>query len=192
MVQEHHRTLGPFPFVVGGLSYIPVAGVLFGAVAVLWGTATRKAGGKDLAAVGAGGIAFTAVCCAFFLYLSAAQVKEAEAPLARQTITSLMYAIEFHKTQTGMYPEDLHTLSASLPEYQRAILFDPMKRQTENGVRAFHYELINESHYVLLGVGTDDEPHTGDDIVPDVKLQHGGGVGLMIEMNDDVADRRER
>jgi hypothetical protein len=191
MVQEHHRTLGAFPYVVGGLSYIPVAGVLFGAVAVLWGTATRKAGGKGLAIVGAGGIAFTAVCCASFLYFSAAQVKEAEASLAKQTITSLMYAIEFHKTQTGMYPEDLHTLSDLLPEYQRAIMFDPMTRQTENGVRAFHYELINESHYVLLGVGADDEPYTGDDIVPDVKLQNGSGMGLMIEMND-VGDRRER
>jgi hypothetical protein len=131
------------------------------------------------------------VCCASFLYFSAAQVKEAEASLAKQTITSLMYAIEFHKTQTGMYPEDLHTLSDLLPEYQRAIMFDPMTRQTENGVRAFHYELINESHYVLLGVGADDEPYTGDDIVPDVKLQNGSGMGLMIEMND-VGDRRER
>lgn len=191
MLQDHHRTLGALPYVVGGLSYIPVAGVLFGAVAVLWGTATRKTGGKELAIVGAGGIAFTAVCCAAAFYIGTAQLRQAEAPRAKQMVTSLMYAIEFYRTQTGEYPTDLHTLRQLLPEDQRDIMFDPMGQQSGGGARAFHYELVHEKHYVLLGVGPDDEPFTDDDVVPDVKLQQGSAVGLVTETND-PGDRRER
>ena len=41
--------LGAAPFVVGGLSFIPLIGVLFGVIAVLWGLFTKKNGGKTQA-----------------------------------------------------------------------------------------------------------------------------------------------
>ncbi|RYG97371.1 MAG: hypothetical protein EON58_09920 [Alphaproteobacteria bacterium] len=53
--------LGTFPRVIGGMSYIPLLGVPFGIIAIIWGLVTKKLGGKRLAAIGAGGIAVTVV-----------------------------------------------------------------------------------------------------------------------------------
>ena len=45
-------------FVVAGLSFIPVLGVVFGVAAIVWGLSPRTKGGRVRAAVGAAGIAF--------------------------------------------------------------------------------------------------------------------------------------
>ncbi len=34
---------GPLPYVIAGISYIPLLGVLFGIVAIIWGLTTSKA-----------------------------------------------------------------------------------------------------------------------------------------------------
>jgi hypothetical protein len=53
--------LGAFAYVLGGLSFIPAIGVVFGASAITWGLVTRKKGGRRLAWIGAAGIACTVV-----------------------------------------------------------------------------------------------------------------------------------
>ena len=50
---------GTFPFVAGGISFIALIGILFGSIAIIWGLAARKSGGKRQAAVGAAGIGVT-------------------------------------------------------------------------------------------------------------------------------------
>ena len=55
------KSLGTFPFVLGGLSFIPLIGVLFGLLAIGWGLINRRRGGKKIALIGAGGIAFTII-----------------------------------------------------------------------------------------------------------------------------------
>jgi hypothetical protein len=40
--------LGTFPFVVGGLSFIPLVGVLFGVTSIAWGLLSKRRGGKTL------------------------------------------------------------------------------------------------------------------------------------------------
>ena len=47
------KKLGTFPFVIGGMSFIPLIGVVFGMIAIIWGFFTKKLGGKKLAIVGA-------------------------------------------------------------------------------------------------------------------------------------------
>lgn len=53
---DSSEKLGTFPYVIGGMSFIPLIGILFGFVAIVWGLVTKKQGGKRLAAIGAGGI----------------------------------------------------------------------------------------------------------------------------------------
>ena len=46
-MSEEVKKLGAFPYVIGGgLSYIPLIGLFFGVVSIIWGLATDKKGGK--------------------------------------------------------------------------------------------------------------------------------------------------
>lgn len=47
--------------------------------------------------------------------------------------------------------------------------------------RYYHYELINDEHYYLLGVGADGQPFTADDILPRVEIGAQSRVGLVIK-----------
>ena len=53
---KQKEKLGVFPYVVGGISYIPLIGVPIGIITIIYGLITRKRGGKILALIGAGGI----------------------------------------------------------------------------------------------------------------------------------------
>ena len=44
--------MGYLSYVIGGCSYIPLLGVLFGLVVIVWGIIRRKEGGYKLIAVG--------------------------------------------------------------------------------------------------------------------------------------------
>ena len=63
-----HRQLVAFPFVLVGLSFIPLLGVLFGLITIGWGLSTNKRGGKKLALVGASGIGFTVIFYGLFSF----------------------------------------------------------------------------------------------------------------------------
>ncbi|MGO9446630.1 MAG: hypothetical protein ACLPXB_17930, partial [Thiobacillaceae bacterium] len=111
--------LGTFPFVIGGMSFVPLVGVLFGIIAIVWGLVTKKLGGKRLAAIGAGGIGFTIVIYGALFYFGFAQrggvYDDLRTKLAQTTINSLVQSIEFYKLQHGRYPESLKALQDSLP-----------------------------------------------------------------------------
>jgi hypothetical protein len=61
-VRDDHD-LGTFPFVLGGMSFIPLVGVLFGLIAITWGLITWRSGGRKLAILSVCGIA-----CSVILY----------------------------------------------------------------------------------------------------------------------------
>jgi len=96
------------------------------------------------------------------------------------TITSLVQAIEFYKVQNGQYPESLEELRKSLPENSMVFIFDPTDAQIGGEPRYYHYELQDESHYYLLGVGPDEKPYTSDDVLPNIEVKEDGGIGLLI------------
>jgi hypothetical protein len=175
--------LGAFPYVIAGLSYIPLIGVIFGLVAIVWGFATKKGGGRKLAFIGGGGIMFTVVLYSAFFYVGFFQrggvYDDLRSQLAQSTITSLVQAIEFHKVQHGRYPETLEVLRQSLPENSTVFVFDPTDVKFGGQPRYFHYELVGTDHYFLLGVGPDGAPFTDDDIVPEVDVQQSSSIGLL-------------
>lgn len=167
------------------MSFIPILGVIFGIVAMIWGLATKKTGGKTVASIGAAGIVLTAAWYLAFSQVSSSKVTNvaddtAQVLQARHTITTLAYAIEFYKAQTGEYPANLDTLSYSMPPAQALILIDPMIARSDPN-RFFHYELVDAEHYVLLGKGADDQPFTSDDILPEVAVKPKSDVGLLLE-----------
>jgi len=176
--------LGAFPFVIGGISFIPLIGIFFGIIAIIWGLATKKSGGKKLAITGGCGIAFTVILYSSLFYFGFVQrggaYDDLRGKLAETTLTSLVQAIEFYKTQNGHYPDSLATLHASLPKNSIVFVFDPTHVEVENDQRYYHYELQGESNYYLLSVGLDGQPYTTDDLLPNIEIQSNSGIGLLI------------
>lgn len=183
-MNEEQEKLGAFPYVVGGMSFIPGVGVIFGTIAIIWGLVTNKLGGKKLAIIGTCGIGFSALLYGSLLYFGFVQrggiYDDLRAQLSKNTITSLVRAIEMYETQNGQYPESLEVLRKSLPEDSTVFVHDPAHMQMGGGSRYYHYELKNQSHYYLLGVGPDEKPYTSDDILPDIQIKENEGIGLLI------------
>jgi hypothetical protein len=171
-MSEQEEEVGAIAYVVAGLSYIPVIGILFGLVAVIWGLVTNKSGGRKLALIGGGGIVFTVVLYSALFHYGFSQrsgvFDNLRTKLAETTITSLVQSIEFYKVQHGAYPDSLETLRKSLPENSPVFIFDPTAVHTGGQPRLYYYELIDADHYYLLGVGPDGRPFTSDDILPQV------------------------
>ena len=187
MTEEQHDKLGVFPYVIGGLSYIPGLGVLFGAIAIIWGLVTKKLGGKKLALIGTGGIAFTVVLYSALFYFGFVQrggiYDQLRTELAETHITSLVKAIEFYKIQNGKYPESIEAFVDSLSEgsMESLLVVDPTYVHIDDEPRYFYYELLDDDHYYLLGIGSDGQPFTDDDILPNVEEMSGSKVGLLIK-----------
>jgi len=171
------------------LSFIPLIGVLFGVAAIVWGLATKKLGGKKLAAIGAGGIALTFVVYGALFYFGFEQrggvYDDLRAKLAQTSVNSLVPAVEFYKIQNGKYPESLEALQKSLPKDNFVSVFDP----TATGLGAqptyFFYERVGDDHYYLRGLGADGKPFTTDDIVPKIPPAAGSKLGLLTERRAD-------
>ena len=176
--------LGKLPYVLGGMSFIPMFGMIFGIITIVWGLATKKLGGKRLAAIGAGGILFTIILYGALFYFGFMQrggiYDDLRTKLAQTTLNSLVQSIEFYKVQQGKYPESLKVLQESLPRDSFAPVFDPTNVKLGNP-RYFYYERVGEDNYHLLGVGADGQPFTSDDIVPQLSLTPNSKVGLLLQ-----------
>ncbi len=182
-MNEERAKLGASPYVVAGLAYIPLIGVVFGVVALVWGFATKKRGGRRLAAIGAGGITFTVTLYGALFYFGVGQrggvYDELRSKLAATTLTSLVNAIEVYKLQTGRYPDSLEMLRQSLPEDSPITVFDPTDVRMDGKARQFYCEVLDAGHYYLRSVGRDGQPFTPDDILPVVEVKPGSKLGLL-------------
>lgn len=176
--------LGVFPFVLGGMSFMPLIGLPFGFIAILWGVFTRKAGGGKLAIVGACGIATTIVLYSSLFFFGFVQrggiYDDLRVKLSETTLTSTVQAIEFYRVQHGQYPVSLEVLQQSLPPGSMVFVIDPTNVDAGRS-RYYHYELIDGEHYYLLGVGPDGQPFTDDDVLPDIELIPGSAAGLLVK-----------
>ena len=186
-MNEEQEKLGTFPYVIGGVSFIPGIGIIFGIIAVIWGLVTKKIGGKKLAIIGACGIGFSIILYGSLFYFGFVQkggvYDDLRAQLSKSTITSLVQAIEFYKTQSGQYPESLEALRKSLPENSMVFVYDPTHVQMGGEPRYYHYELKDDAHYYLLGVGPDEKPYTNDDVLPNIEIKKNSSIGLLIHEN---------
>lgn len=183
-MSNKNEKLGALPFVLGGLSFIPLIGIVFGIIAIIWGLVTKKTGGRKLAVIGAGGIAFTITIYSSLYYFGFEKrgglYDELRAKLAKTQVTSLVTAIEFYKANNGNYPPTLGVLEKSLSENSLVSVYDPSDVSVSGSSKYFYYKLLSSGKYHLLGLGIDGKPFTKDDIVPDVKLGKDSKIGIQL------------
>lgn len=184
---------GALPYVIAGISYIPLLGVLFGIVAVIWGLTTSKARGGVVAAIGAGGIAFTVLIYGSLFYFGfqkrGGAYDEMRVQMSQSTLNSLVPSVEFYKVQYGSYPASLADLQKSLPKGGFVTTFDMSSAAFAEQPKPFFYKLADSDHYYLRGVGADGKPFTADDVLPKIPVVPGSKMGLLTCAPDAKCER---
>lgn len=177
------KPLGCLPYAIGGASFIPLVGVLFGLIAIVWGIAR---GAWQLIVLGACGILFTIVIYSALFYFGFVYrggiFDELRSQLAVTMLNDAIKEIEFYKVQHGQYPTNLSELDPK-NQTQMPKTFDPTiidfgaKRD-----RHFFYQLdASGSFYFLRSVGPDGIPFTADDIVPTIPEDERSNTGLRLQ-----------
>jgi hypothetical protein len=178
------ESIGAFAYVIGGLAFIPLVGVLFGIAAIVMGLASEKSGRKLVVALGGAGIGLTVVLYGSLFYFAFGQrggvYDELRAQMSQTSLNSLVPVVEFYKIQNGHYPESLDELQKSLPKNGFTSIYD-FGSSFGNTPRKFYYELSDADHYYLRAVGPDGEPFTNDDLVPQIAFTPGSKIGLLLE-----------
>ncbi len=183
MSNENHR-LGPLPFAIGGLSFLPFVGVMFGVGAVVWGLLTRKAGGRRLAEIGVAGAVFAAMTSAGAYYVGFVRrggvYDRLRVAVAQGHLNALVGEIEQYKAKTGSYPASLCDLNTVLPSDLRVSTGDPTDLKPRKLRRHFSYERVGTYHYDLRSAGFDGQLFTGDDVLPQVDPASSTRLGLLL------------
>jgi hypothetical protein len=178
--------LGCLPFVIGGLSFVPLFGVLFGLVAIVWGLVARKRGGGKLALIGAAGIAFSVLLYGGLFYFGFVQrgglYDDLRAKMAQSNLNALVTSIEFYKLGHGEYPDTLDTLKASLKKdsIEAIYVFDPRVSALGQAGQFFYYKRVDAEHYYLRGVVAEGKPVSPGALVPEVTVTS-GKIGLLTD-----------
>ena len=184
---DQPETVGTLPTVIAALSFIPLLGVFFGVIAILWGLITRKAKRLRLILLGVGGILFTVLIYGSLFYFGFVQrggiYDQLRGDLAKQNLTELVRVIEMYKLQHGSYPRSLRSInqSRSRSTEPSVMITDVSSMRLGNTPREYYYELIDRDHYYLLGLGEDGRPFTADDLLPKLKTTAHSKVGLVIK-----------
>ena len=165
-IAQPRESAGCLAYVIGGMSFIPLIGVLFGIIAILWGF---KAKHSKLKFVGTAGILFTVILYGSIGYFGFVQedgvYDELRASMAKTQLTSAVQAIEFYKVQNGSYPESLEALQKSLPENSMVFLNDATQVNA-NEMKLYYYKVIDENSYHIRSYGRDGLINTADDVLP--------------------------
>jgi hypothetical protein len=176
------KSIGRSPYVIGGLSFIPLIGVPFGIIAIIIGFVYYNKGGKSLIVVGVGGILFTVMLFGgTYFAFKEGKFNEVRIKMAKMQLTSLVENIEFYKLLNGNYPQSLEALKISMPKEKPIFFYDSTQFNLTDRKRKnyFYYELITDGKaYYLLGIGPDKKPFTEDDILPEVEMSKLNNIGL--------------
>jgi hypothetical protein len=178
MSEREKKSIGAGGFVLGGLSFIPLIGVLFGIGAIVLGLASSRKGAKVVALLGALGIAFTIVLYGSLFYFGFVQrggvYDGLRAQLTQRIVTDTVPMVEMYRIQHDRYPETLDELQAGRPANQPAFV-------TDGAGKPLYYERVGEDHYYLRGVGPDGQAFTADDVVPVVDPATADKLGLLTQ-----------
>ena len=166
-------------YAFGCASFVPLLGVIVGIIAIAIGMTSRRKGGRLLALLGAGGIAFSVLLYGGLFYFGFVQrggvYDGLRAQLAQSTLDGLVPQIEFYRMEHGTYPASLQDLRRAAHGQSLVMIFDPSSIMP----RPFYYQRVGTDHYYLRGVGPDGKPFTADDLVPSVDVPPGRGIGLL-------------
>ena len=184
-LDEPKRGAGWLPYVLAGLSFIPLVGIPFGLIVIVWGLLTRRRGGLKLTALGSAGIATTDIAYGalfyFGFYHRGGIFDELRSKMARGLLTDLVREVEYFKIQHGRYPAVLQELKPEAGRERFISIYDPNIVGLQVPQRPFYYELQPDgAHYYLLSVGSDGRPFTADDVLPDIPEGERSRIGLLV------------
>lgn len=172
MIASDTQRLRRLPYAIGGLSFAPFVGFIFGSVAVVWGLALWKTTGKRLVVIGLVGM-----LCSFALQAGLYRFgfigrdgipAPARDPLAQGALNALVPQLEAYKKQHGRYPKSLITLAKAAGVNDHVLIYDPTFAPGPGQQRRlFHYRRLKNGGYFLLGLGADGKPYTADDLLPE-------------------------
>lgn len=178
------QRLRRLPYAIGGLSFAPFVGFIFGSVAVVWGLALWKTTGKRLIVIGLVGMVFsfalqTGLYRFGFIGRDGIPAPARDA-LAQGALNALVPQIEAYKAKHGRYPKTLAALTRADAANDHVLIYDPTFAPSSGQARrTFHYRPAkSRMAYYLLGVGTDGVPYTADDVLPNPPS---GPTGLKIK-----------
>src|SRR5665213_632565 len=127
------KSVGCLAYAIGGASFIPVFGLVFGIIAIVWGVARQV---RSLIILGAGGILFTIVLYSALFYFGFHQrggiYDKLRSQMATNMLNSAIKEVEYYKIQHGHYPNSLRDLDTKGPN--NLSLYDPtsMERKGTN------------------------------------------------------------
>ncbi|WP_136809924.1 type II secretion system protein GspG [Desulfosediminicola flagellatus] len=186
-IECQKEKIGCLPYVLGGLSFIPLIGVLFGVIVIIVGITKRKIGGWKLITLGSMGIALTVLLYGSLFYKGFIErggvFDDLSKQLAESQLTDLVKHIEYYRIQNGSYPETLEDLQPKDKTDIQSFVFiyDPMNKGLKlNSQNKYYYTLFNEGQkYYLFSSGIDGIPFTQDDIYPIVQHNELSKIGYM-------------
>lgn len=178
---------GTGAFVLAGVSFIPLIGVIPGLICIINALIRRVSNSKLLGILGFSGIMFTVVLYGVILpnIFNSETFSKSFEPHAISAMTSLVRHIEYYKLQNDRYPNSIEELRSNLKEGEMVFSFDmsgPMSLGEQQ--RDFYYEVINNgNNYLLFGIGADATPFTEDDIYPLIDTTKDKNIGWIERSN---------
>lgn len=153
---------------MAALAYVPVAGILFGAIGLTWGLLSNRPRAITAAIIaGAGALLNVGGLMAFGFFAAREQglYSQAAVVAARNDLIALVHAIEEFHDENGAYPGSLTALQQR-PAILRTInIYDRTAGALKP--RPYRYQVApNGDSYDLYSVGEDGEAGTPDDVRP--------------------------
>jgi type II secretion system (T2SS) protein G len=177
------QTVGWLAYAIGGASFIPLIGVVFGIIAIVWGILRRV---RSLIVLGVGGILFTIVLYSALFYFGFYQrggiFDKLRSYMAVTMLNSAVKEVEYYKLQHGHYPNSLRDLVSKDPNNSSTFIDPTFVERKGTNDSCFFYELdASGTSYFLRSVGPDGIPFTADDILPTISEEERKHTGLKLE-----------
>ncbi|MBT1449510.1 hypothetical protein KJ365_01340 [Glaciecola sp. XM2] len=183
--KTHH---GSGAFILSGVSFIPLIGVIPGIICIINALVSRKENSKKLGLIGFSGVMLTVVLYGIVLpaVFNSKSIGKSFEPHAISAMTSLVRHIEYFKLQNDAYPKSIAELRSNLKQGELVFTHDvsgPLVLGEQH--REFYYEVVNDgNNYLLFGIGQDAVAFTADDIYPLIDEEKDKNVGWVKPNND--------
>jgi hypothetical protein len=146
------------PYVLAGISFIPLIGVLFGIIAIIWGIIIKK---KGPILLGTGGILLSVVLYGSLFYFGVkanyGPYHELKKQLTKQLLTQTRGQVLIYKEKNKALPDKLSDLGSPSQDN-----FFPI---SDPWLNEFEYKVNADGSFELRSYGPDAVPYNGDDIV---------------------------
>ena len=188
METTENKKHGAGAFVLAGISFIPLIGVIPGLICIANALVRRLSNSKLLGILGFSGIMLTVILYGVILptAMNNESFSKGFEPHAISAMTSLVTHVEYFKLQHGKYPINLDELRSNQKEGEMVFSYDVSGgMKMGDKPRDFYYEVINSgNNYLLFGIGIDGVPFTNDDIYPLIDADKDKNLGWVKQSND--------